>query len=396
MKKLFVLFLNLHFLLFAADPLLFIVNGTQSEIEIYNIQNNTFQAPITYGGFLLGSGDITFNNDLTKIYVTNFIGNFISVFDGTTYTHLGDFGSDPNLIHPEELAFSLDGSTLYVANYGKFNEESVSVYTIDPTTGLGVFSHSFGGNISSSTSETSVLTLNGLRNRLYLVSSATNNVSVFDLPSETVIGEFSDPSLDFVYGGFYHALEDKLYLTNAGNNTISVFQIDPTTGLGTLSQVFGSATELDTPEDIVFSGDYTKIYVGNNANFVTEYDSQGNFVQKIIVPGKGAVSTGVTVNSVQTAYYFTHASAFTIYDEFLLDTSIYNQLSWNFSNPSSVLNYQVFRKEGAVFKLLKTISGRGPLKFVDNKIKKGKVYEYKIVANVPGGSVEETVFSVKK
>jgi len=398
MKKLFFILFNLPFFLFAADPLIFVVNQGENQVEVYNILNNNFESPITYAGFDLGYGNITFNNGFTKIYITNYNGNFISVFDAASYAHIDDFGSAPDLQNPEELAFSAEGSKLYVSNYSAINNQSVAVYDIDPTTGLGTFSHHFGGSVLSPTQETATLVLNGSHNRLYLVNGGLNKVSVFDLPTETLIGEFTDPSLNEPLGGFYDALENKLYLTNFNSNNISVFNINPLSGLGIFSGLFGSGSELQGPEDLVFSEDQTKIYVGNFANFITEYNSQGNFVQQIFAPSNTALMTGLGVNFLEPFIlpHFTKANAFTICNEFFTATCIYNELSWAFSNPNMVLSYQIFRKEGNDFKLLQIINPGEALKIVDSDVKKGEFYEYKIIAILQEDSVEQIFFSTKK
>lgn len=222
--------------IFSQDSLLYIVNPGQNQVEIYNLTQDLFEPPLTYAGFNLGFGNVAFNNDLTKIYITNYDGDFVSVFDAATLTHLGDFGSNPDLQNPEELAFSADGTKLYISNYDAADSQSVAVYNIDPITGLGVLSNHFGGSPSNPTGFTASLALNRARDRLYLVSGALENkVSVFDLSTEILIGEFTDLNMDNPLGCFYNNTENALYLCNYNNNTISVYAIDPTTGLGTFS-----------------------------------------------------------------------------------------------------------------------------------------------------------------
>lgn len=399
MKKLIFILLNFPFFAFPIDSLLYVVNQGQNQVEIYNLLNNTFGTPLTYSGFNLGYGNIIFNNDFSKVYITNYNGNFISIFDATTLAHLDDFGSSPNLQSPEELAFSADGSKLYVSNFSATNDENVAVYDIDSITGLGTFSHHFGGSPLNPTGSTAALALNGNRDRLYLISGDFNKVSVFDLLTETLIGEFTDPSLNIPYGCFYNSPENRLYVSNFSNNNISIFNIDSLTGLGTFSGVFGSGAELQGPEDLVFNEDQTKIYVGNFTDFITEYDSQGNFIQQIFAPSNAALMTGVGVNfssKPSTSPHFLRADALTIFNVFFTGTCVYNELSWNFSDPNAVLRYQIFRKTGGIFKLLQTVHPWEPVKFVDENIKKGEVYEYKIVAILQEKSVEKIVFSRKK
>ena len=169
-------------------------------VYILDITNNTVVGSVASGTFNYPYA-MAITADGSKLYVSNFYGNTVSVVDTATNTQTG-IVTDLNpatFFYPYGLAISLDGSTLYVTNYGG---NSVSIVNTSTNTVTGVVTDL--------------------------------NPATFNAPNTMAITSNGE------YG----------YVSNEGNNTVSIVYITtpifpPTNAQGCKSQnIFLSQTEL--------------------------------------------------------------------------------------------------------------------------------------------------------
>jgi tripartite motif-containing protein 71 len=189
---------------------LFVSDGAEDRVCVYNIENGTFVRYIGYGqgsddGQLNGVSGLAVSGD--HLFITDTKNHRVSVF-GVEGTFMRIIGSDEHLNHPVDVAIWKD--LVYVTNAN----HRVSVFKVD-----GTFVQMFAHREFETPCGIAVA-----GNRVFVVDQGNSRVSVHHLDG-TFVRSFGSPGSE--NGQFYDAwgiafAEDRLYVTD-GNHRVQVF-----------------------------------------------------------------------------------------------------------------------------------------------------------------------------
>lgn len=187
---------------------IYTANDAPPSVSIIDAATNTVvgSIPTSVGP---GAFDMIINPAGTRLYISNITSGFVTVVDTTTNTIVTDIFVLPNL---GPISITPDGSTVYVSNFsgGVFpiNTATNNVLPVIPT-GF------FPGKMS--------ITPNGKKAFVPIFSS--NNILVFDLPSQTLTNNISVlPSLG-PYGTSILPNSTTLFVANITSNSVTEINI---------------------------------------------------------------------------------------------------------------------------------------------------------------------------
>jgi YVTN family beta-propeller protein len=178
--------------------------------------------------------------DGTKVYVTNYNSNTVSVIAAATNTLSATI---PVGSYPDGIAVSPDGSEVYVANAMANSVSVIDTATSTVTATIPVGSSPNGVAVSPDGT------------KVYTAHKGSNTVSVIDTATRTATATISvgSTAVDVAVSPD----GTKVYAANFGSKTVSV--IDTATSTVTATIPVGSS-----PAGIAVSPDGTKVYVANS------------------------------------------------------------------------------------------------------------------------------------
>lgn len=209
----------------AADPatnLVYVANSTDQTVSVIDAATDqVVGAPILV--FAHVDGALAVDPGSNRIYVGDPDGNTVTTIDGSTgYVFPDAFGVIT--VGNDVAGLAVDPAThhVYVSNFGDG--------TVTDLDGNG---NAVGSPIAIGT-ETDLLALDATAQRLYVVNSTGNSVSVVDTTTDTVVGApipvGTNPQGIAVDTTLHH-----VYVANQGDNTISVIDGATNTVLGTIA-----------------------------------------------------------------------------------------------------------------------------------------------------------------
>lgn len=242
--------------------------------------------------------DITFNNTGSKMYITGDTGNDITEYDlstnwdvsTATVNDIFDFegavfafdGSSATL--PQGMSFNNDGSKLFIVDRGLDK-----VFEFDLTTNYDVSTATIGGVInelliSSFENNPRGITFNNDGSEMYITGANGDEINIFTFTS----GNEYDLSAASHLAAFSVAAQETAPQDILFNNVGSKFYILGINGEDvdeyTLSNNFDFTSTINfidsykilsfenTPQDVLFNNDGTKMYVvGDNFNSIAQY-----------------------------------------------------------------------------------------------------------------------------
>jgi|SRR5665647_2179732 len=254
----------------------YVPNEKSNTVSVINTITNTVISTLPVGN---NPDGVAVNIDGTKVYVTNFgndssLGRSVSVIDTATDEVTNMLVDSGNGIKPFGVAITPD-ETLYVASY-----VTNSVYAINP-----IAEYCFPINVGSKPLGVAI-TPNG--KWVYVANSGSNNVSVIDTATNTVIKTI--PVGNHPYGVTVNLSGTKVYVTNQDSENISV--IDTAT-----NTVTANITVEKYPHGVAVTPDGSKVYVVNHNKLigtVSVINTTTNTVIKKIQVGNNPCGVAVT------------------------------------------------------------------------------------------------------
>ena len=227
--------------------------------------------------------------DGSKVYVTNYGGDNVSVISTATKTVIGtvDVGS-----YPYDVAITPDGTTAYVTNH-----RSASVSIIDTAT------DTVTGTITPGDYPAGVaISPNGTR--LYVTRYGNGSLVVIDTATNTVIADVTIGASAYSSSVAVTPDGTHAYVTNSGLANVSAISTATNTVVATIS--VGSS-----PFDVAISPDSTTAYVTNSGSVtVSAIDTATNTVSATITAGANPL--GIDVSSDGTSVYVTNCGDGTV------------------------------------------------------------------------------------
>ncbi len=270
-------------------PFAYITNTVGNSVSVIDTAiDTTVGSPIPVGSSPTG---VAVNPAGTRVYVTNLGSDTVSVIDTVTNTVVGSAIAVGD--GPRGIAVNPAGTRVYVANQ---NSDSVSV--IDATTsGVGspITVGDFPWGVAVNPAGTRVYVSNWLGNSVSVIDTSTNSV----LGSPIAVGERPRGIAVLPSGA-------RAYVANNNADTVSV--IDTAT-----NTVVGSPIPVgDGPYGIAVNPAGTRVYVTNNiGDTVSVIDAATNTVSGAPI-AVGHAPVGIAVNPAGTRVYVANSSGNTV------------------------------------------------------------------------------------
>ncbi len=260
---------------YAATPVVVTVNVSPLQI--------TPLATITVGEFPM---EVAFSPDGSRAYVSNFVGDTVSVIDTATDAVIATV---PVALRPTGVSASPDGARVYVVS-GVTNRISV----------IDTASNAVGATITTPTSLSDNIVFHPVASQGRAYAVGLDRVLVIDTVANTVLDTI-------MLGGFVTNLAisadgSLLYVTRMFDDFVSVID----TADNTLRGGFGVG---HLPDDIVVGGDGTRIYVGSDTVDVIDAEELTRIGAVAIPDGPSGVPDkpgGVAVSPSGVAIFATN------------------------------------------------------------------------------------------
>jgi DNA-binding beta-propeller fold protein YncE len=270
-----------------------VYNTTDGDLELSGTFFNGYDvstASYSSTSFSVSSEDtdprgIAFNNDGTKMYIVGDAGNNVNeynlstAFDISTAVYSQNFSVATRSTNPEGIFFKPDGTKMYIAS-----ESSNSILAYNLSTAFDISTATFDNDTSVSSFETGVsgVALNNDGTKLYFVGYNTDTVYQFALSTA----------------------------------------YDVSTRGGSAEQTFSVASQENTPHDIVFNPDGSKMFiVGHSGDDINEYTlstpfdiSTATFVDSFSVTSQETNPTAMAFNNDGSKMFVVGNSSDAVYE----------------------------------------------------------------------------------
>ena len=232
------------------------------EEKNYSIKN------ITVGG---GPTDIEFNSDLNAIYVINSKDNSVSVINGTTNKVNSTIKVGQN---PAGIEVNPDENMIYVTNFG-----SNSVSVINGTTNKVNSTIKVGQNPAG-------IEVNPDENMIYVTNFGSNSVSVINGSSNMVVATLNVDQKPSNIGLNFKV--KRLYVSNGeGNINIKAIDLNDRLSTNILSHIPTGIHPNEIAIGIAKNNKTEMVYVTNtDSNSVSVIDGTTNLLKKIVPVGQ--------------------------------------------------------------------------------------------------------------
>jgi DNA-binding beta-propeller fold protein YncE len=286
-------------------------NGGDSLLSYNNadtLTGSTAPNRVVNGGNTLLNEPRSIAVDMTRhqIYVANFSGNSILVFNGAR-TVSGDrapartfTGAATTLNGPSALFLDVFNDRLYIANT---TDNSILVYNNASTASGNVSpSRTLKGGATSLNAPTGVF-VDTTRDKMYVINGGANSILAFDNaatvsgntpPARTISG--LSTGMNSPSAGALDVFQDRLYVANTGSDVILVFN-----AISTISgnmppdrKLEGALTGLNQPRDLYLDLGADRLYVANTGADSVLVFNNAAIVTGATAPGRTVALTGGT------------------------------------------------------------------------------------------------------
>ena len=248
---------------------LYVTNWGSNTVSVINASNN-ITATVPVGSEPKG---IALNPEETKVYVANTNSTTVSVIDTATNTVTATV---PVGKSPLGVAVNSAGTKVYVTNYGSNTVSVIDTATNTVTATVPVGSVPTG------------VTVNPFGSKVYVANSGSNTVSVINTTTNTVTTTVKVGRSPF---GVAIVAGSTLYVTNSLENTVSV--INTATDAVTATVPVGM-----NPIGVGVNPSRSKVYVANHgSNTVSVIDRATKTVKSTVNVGSGPVAFGQFIPS---------------------------------------------------------------------------------------------------
>ena len=201
------------------------------------------------------------DHSASRLYVTNFINNTITVYDAKGEEETTVFGWE-GLTSPTGIW--TDGRHFWVTNYGASGPEAVNFYNKN---GKGPRFHNrprrwWGVNHP--------LGITQVAYTFYITDNGDDRVTAYSSVGKEQMLSGSWSGLDSPNGIAYDPRNGFLYVANEGNSTVTAYDQN-----GNEQSLPGSWSGLYTPQGIAYDPTNRFLYVTNANSTVTAYDQNG-------------------------------------------------------------------------------------------------------------------------
>jgi sugar lactone lactonase YvrE len=228
--------------------------------------------------------DVVFNNDGTKLFVVGYDENIVFeyslsiAFDISTAFFVDSFSVSAQDIFPTGLAFSTDGTKMFVVG-----NENDKVYEYDLSTGFDVSSAVYSQDFSVSAQDTvpTGIAFNNDGSKMFIVGFTGDDVNEydlstgFDISSAVYSQNFSVAAQETAPSGMaFNNNGTKMFITGATGDAVYEYKLETGFDVSTAYFVdsFSVASQDTAPTGIAFNNDGSKMYiVGNDNNSVYQY-----------------------------------------------------------------------------------------------------------------------------
>ena len=202
----------------------------------------------------------------------------VSTFDISTATHVNVTSVRPHESQPRDMAFSNDGTKMFVIGTGGGN---ITEYALSAAFDLSAPAFVGATSISLQESEPHDITFSNDGTKMFVIGSQHGNITeytlsaAFDLSSPTLVGStsisFGEPrprGMAFSNDG------TKMFVIGTVKDAIIEYALSAAFDLSSPTLVGGTSISAQdqVPQDVVFSNDGTKMFVvGNSGDAIIEY-----------------------------------------------------------------------------------------------------------------------------
>jgi len=269
---------------------MFVLGLSGGDINEYTLHNTftlfpTFVDSFSVAGQEIVPTGVAFSSDGTKMFVVGFAGvdvneyTLTSPFDVSTASFVGFFSVADQDIFPADLAFSSDGTKMFVVGAAG---DAVNEYTL--TTAFDVSTASFVGSFSVADQDNTPLGLafSSDGTKMFVVGSEQDGVneytltSPFDVSTASFVGSFSVADQDtFPTGVAFSSDGTKMFVVGSIGDAVNEYTLTSPFDVSTASFVgsFSVAAQETNPSGVAFSSDGAKMFVvGTAGDAVYEYN----------------------------------------------------------------------------------------------------------------------------
>ena len=311
--------------------------GGDLELSGYNNTFNIADASYDSLSFSVATQDnapkgIAFSTDGTKMFIVG--SQFEAIYEYTLSTALNvstasfvdSFAIDPQDTNPQGIAFSTDGTKMFVAG---LVGRDINEYTL--STGFDVSTASFVDSFSVASQDIYPygLAFNTDGTKMFFVGGQANSVyqyalsTAFDVSTAIYSQAFSVAAQETApYGLAFNATGEKMFILGAQGDDVTEYVLS--TGFDIATAVssgvtFSTASQDATMYGFCFGNDGTKMYAVGNTDFIFQYSTGET---PIAVTGYQPVHTTASIDST----YWTDINRMTA-DQAAGDGNVYYAIS---------------------------------------------------------------------
>ena len=229
---------------------------------------------------------VAFSNDGAKMFVVGWDGRNIheytltTPFDLSAVTYVGSFDISSYDSNPTGMAFSNDGSKMFIVDGGDVND--ISEYTLSIPFNVASAAHAHSFNVTSQDTVPTGMAFSNDGAKMFVVDDGGNDISEYTLsiPFNVTSAAFADVTFpvsdqDTKPEGMAFSNDGaKMFVVDDGGNDISEYTLSIPFNVTTARFVHSfNVTEQETfPRGVAFSNDGAKMFVvGNQKMNINEY-----------------------------------------------------------------------------------------------------------------------------
>ncbi len=278
-----------------SDLLLYVPNMVSDNISVYTTNTGGTLTPTTTISSAATSvpNYAAMRSDQAFAYVTLRDTSSIAVYNTATQSLIQSISTGTNT-SPHNLAFTPDGSMLYVANN---SAAIVSIYSVNTLTGMLTSAGTIALDVGSNGRGIAIAPSGATA---YVVNQGLNKVSVINLATNTVVGNVTVGTQPLMVA--VNPAGTFAYVTNFTTSSVSVIN----TATNAVVATVALAGVANGPDGIVVSRDGTRVYVASRTSgVVAVIDATNNTL--ITTIASGAVTNGLALSPDGTVLYATNA-----------------------------------------------------------------------------------------
>ena len=270
----------------------------------FDISTASFVAAITIPSPADAPAGMAFSNDGTKIFFTDSpnIHEYAmpNAFDVSTISHVATNGSRI-LTAPEDVAFSNDGTKMFVAD--DINEDLIIEFNLPVPFNITTASRVGSHEITSQEPSPTGMAFSNDGTRMFVTGWGNDNVNeyalpdAFDLTGALFTAAFDISTQDGTPDGIAFSNDGtKMFVAGHANGNINEYALPNAFNLtgASFTAAFDVSPKESNPTDVAFSNDGTKMFVvgGDSRNNINEYALSS--VYPVAVTGQADTGAFVT------------------------------------------------------------------------------------------------------